>query len=81
MQVELTSNAARFIQRKLADGRFSSANEVVEQAIQFFEAHEPTVQSLKAMIQTGLDDEAAGHVAPLDMDRVREEVRSRAATQ
>ena len=46
-----------------------------------WEGDELTNDSLRRQIQVGLDDESAGRVAPLEMDDIREEVRSRVANR
>jgi putative addiction module CopG family antidote len=81
MQIQLSPEAADFVQRKIAAGEFTSPGEVIDEAIEFFESHEPTMESLKAKIAEGLADEAAGRVAPLDMDEVRREIRHRLASR
>lgn len=81
MEIQLSPEAAEFVQRKMATGGFSSPGDVIEEAIQFYESHEPTLESLKAKIAEGLEDVAAGRVAPLDMDEIRDEVRSRIAAR
>jgi putative addiction module CopG family antidote len=81
MKIQLSPEATDFVQRKLASGEFTSPGEVIDEAIEFFESHEPTMESLKAKIGEGLADEAAGRVAPLDMDEIRREIRRRLASR
>ena len=81
MEIRLSPEAADFVQRKMISGEFASPSDVIAEAIQFYESHEPTMESLKTKIAEGLEDEAAGRVGPLDMEEIRDSVRGRIAAQ
>ena len=84
MQIELSERASAIVDSQVASGEFDSPHDVVEQAIGFFAIHgtgplvcvdpqtgerlSPT--TLAALIQEGLDDEAAGRVEPMDIEDV-----------
>ena len=70
MQIDLSQHAQELIRRQLAGGAFESPDELVERALDFYDHHQPTMESLKAQIQEGLDDVAAGRVAPLDVEEI-----------
>ena len=71
MKIELTPHAEEVLLRHLSSGEFSSPTDVIEQALNLFDAQGPTLASLKAKIQVGLDELAAGNVAPLDIREIK----------
>ena len=77
MNVRLTPHAQAVLQRHLATNRASSAEELVEYALDLLDAPEPTLDSLMAKLQVGLDDIAAGRVAPLDIEETFRRGRER----
>lgn len=68
MNLQLSSRANELIQRKLAEGRYSSAEEMIEQALELLDHPKPTLESLRVKLQEGLDDITAGRVEELDGD-------------
>lgn len=76
MKVELTEQARELIDKQLAQGNFTSAGELVESALEFFdECHTASVScvepgttrpllndGVRKAVQQGLDDVAAGRV-------------------
>ena len=79
MQIELSQRAQELIRRQLESGAFESPDELVERALDFYDHHQPTMESLKAQIQEGLDDVAAGRVGPLDVEDLKRRGRERLA--
>lgn len=76
MSLELTPRANELIRRRLAEGRYSSPEEVIEQALELQNHPEPTLESLRAKLQEGLEDMAAGRVEELDVEAIIAERRS-----
>jgi Arc/MetJ-type ribon-helix-helix transcriptional regulator len=68
MQVELTGPAQLVVEQLLAQGRFRTANEAVEYALELLLDSQPTIETLKAKLQQGRDDAAAGRVTKLQSD-------------
>ena len=81
MQIELSQHAQELIRRQLAGGAFESPRELVERALDFYDHHQPTMESLKAQIQEGLDDVAAGRVGPLNVEDIKRRGRERLAAE
>jgi len=81
MNVELTSHAQTILQRHLSSGGYTSPADLIEHALDLLDAQEPTMESLKAKIQAGLDDLAAGRVAPLDIEDIKRRGRANLAAQ
>ena len=52
----------KFVQAQLASGRYSSASEVVRDALRLMEEHERRLQALDGAIVRGMADLAAGRV-------------------
>lgn len=76
MNLQLSSRANELIRRKLAEGRYSSAEEMIEQALELLDQPKPTLESLRAKLQEGLDDIAAGRVEPLDVEAIIRDCRA-----
>lgn len=68
MQLEIAGNSESIVRRLLSEGGFGSPGEVVARALDFYELHRPTMDSLRAKIQEGLDDAAAGRERELDVE-------------
>ncbi len=79
MNIQLTPHAQAVLERHLAANRASSAEELVEYALDLLDVPEPTLESLKAKIQWGLDDLATGRSAPLDIESTIRRGRERLA--
>ncbi len=77
MQVELTEQARQFVEQLLAEGRFESADEAVEQALEFFMDCQPTRDSFHAKLREAHQAHEAGQSAPLDMQAIRDELHKR----
>ena len=69
MDIKLTEETKKLIEGWIAAGAFSSAEEVIRAGVQQLgSAEAPTMESLRAKIQEGLDDLEAGNCGPLDLD-------------
>jgi antitoxin ParD1/3/4 len=78
MNVSLTDELSAFVNEKVASGRYTSASEVVQEALRLMEHHEQTeatkLQWLREAYQVGL---ASGDAGELDFAEVRIEGQSR----
>ena len=78
MNVSLTPDLEKYVQRKVNTGRYRSSSEVVREALRLLEerdqerAHQLT--ALKSEIQKGID---SGPSEPLDMSAVIAKAKSR----
>ena len=61
-----------FVDRQLAQGRYSSASEVVRAALRLLEEHEVRLEALRAAL---IEGEQSGPSEPFDVDRFVEEKR------
>ena len=77
MQVELTDSAQEFVDQLIADGRFQSADEAVEFALQFFRDCEPTIDTLNAKLRDAHEAHEAGESELLNMDEIKAELHNR----
>ena len=75
MNVSLTPELERFVQEKVHSGRYTSASEVVREALRLLEEHERIRASQLAEFQTELDR----RVAALDRDEHGDPAAVRAA--
>ena len=60
MTIELTPKIEELVQRKLSEGSYTDANELIEAALQALQANEERNLKLKALIAEGLADSEAG---------------------
>ena len=79
MQIELTPDTQDLLQKQLARDGFPSVDAVIEEAIQFYESHRPTMESLNAKLQEAHDAFEAGDIAPLDAEDIKRRGRERLA--
>lgn len=81
MNVSLSPDLEEFINRKVASGRYLSADDVVREALRLLDDREQLrairLEELRREIAIGIDEADRGLVAPLDMDAIREKVRKR----
>ena len=77
MTVELTPAIEALIQKRLQSGTFSSAEEVIERALEFLDAEEDwltdNLDAIAIQIQEGWDEAERGELT--DGDAVRAEMR------
>lgn len=81
MNIELTSHAQSILQRHLSSGGYASPADLIEHALDLLDAQEPTMESLRAKIQVGLDEMKAGLGAPLDIEDIKRRGRDRLAAK
>jgi antitoxin ParD1/3/4 len=60
MTISLSKEQEQVIKQQLATGQFSSEDEVLSEALSLLQRRGEAVQKLRAEIQLGLDDLAAG---------------------
>ena len=68
MQVNLSPQASQLLEHLIAQGSFQSADEAVEYALEFFQDHRPSWESLQAKIQAAREDVKTGRVMRLESD-------------
>ena len=67
----------RFIAARIADGRYSSASEVVRSGLRLLEEHEAKVDALRQ----ALIDSETGDEEPLDMQQIIRDAREKAGLE
>ncbi|HLM66907.1 MAG TPA: type II toxin-antitoxin system ParD family antitoxin [Longimicrobium sp.] len=70
MNVSLTPELERLVERKVESGEYKSASEVVRQALRLLareeEEYQARLEALRAEIQLGIDDFDNGRHAPME---------------
>lgn len=61
----LGDHFSQFVETKVAEGRFSSASDVVRAGLRLLEAEEAKLEALRAALAEG---EASGEAAPFDFE-------------
>jgi antitoxin ParD1/3/4 len=78
MNVSLTDELGEFVNAKVSSGRYTSASEVVREALRLMERHEQIeaakIQWLREAYQAGL---ASGDAGELDLAAVKAEARKK----
>ena len=81
MNVSLTKTLEEFVRNKVASGLYNNASEVMRDALRRMEADDKakakSLDWLRAEVQKGLDDVAAGREGPLDIEDIIAEGRAR----
>ena len=79
MNVSLTPELERFVQEKVASGRYNSASEVVRESLRLLEEWDRIkvnrYEALKRDIAVGLKQIEEGKVKPFDPEKIKERVR------
>ncbi len=79
MNISLTPKLEEFIERKVREGRYQTASEVVREALRLLHERENfralELQRLRQEIQVGLNDIRDGRSSDLDMKRLKSEAR------
>lgn len=75
MNVSLTPELEALINEKVASGRYTSASEVVREALRLMEAREERALALRAALVHGIE---SGEPQALDLDKIRAEAKERA---
>ncbi|MDP2795551.1 MAG: type II toxin-antitoxin system ParD family antitoxin [Sulfurisoma sp.] len=83
MNVSLPPELENRVRQHVESGLYSSASEVIREALRLFEAYQgvqaANLAALKADIGVGMADMAAGRVRPLDIEEIKRrgrEIRS-----
>lgn len=83
MRIELSGDAARFVEAQLSEGDFTSAEAVVESALELLrESREEYGAWLRAQLERGLADAANGRwklVTPEFFEAARDRINARFA--
>ena len=81
MNVSLTPELERFVQSRVASGRYQTASEVVREGLRLLEereqSRETVIQELRAKIRRGIEQADRGEL--LDGDAVFDEIRQLSA--
>ena len=75
MNVSLTPQLENFVKDKVKSGRYSSASEVVREALRMLEERDRRLVELRKEIAIGLDQADRGEVSPLDIEAIKKEGR------
>ena len=75
MNVSLTPELEALVNEKVASGRYTSASEVIREALRLMEAREERAWALRAALVQGIE---SGEPQPLDLDKLRAEAKERA---
>ena len=79
MNISLTPELERLVQRKVESGMYSSASEVIRESLRQTAGREMKLADLRAALQRGQDDVDAGRYGPLDMEDLKRRGRERLA--
>jgi antitoxin ParD1/3/4 len=79
MNISLSPQLEKFVERKVKQGSYQTASEVVRAGLRLLAEHDEKrsleIERLKQEIKVGLDQVAAGEVEPLDMKVIKAEGR------
>ena len=85
MNVSLSRQLQGFIEKKVRTGRYQTASEVVREGLRLIEDRDTQraleLRRLREDIKVGLDQVDKGHVAPLDVKKIKAEGRKRLAAR
>ena len=85
MNVSLTPKLEKLVSKKVASGMYSSASEVVREALRLLEERDRLsalrLKELKRQVHAGVEQLDSGRTAPLDADGLGAEARRRRAGQ
>jgi antitoxin ParD1/3/4 len=85
LNVSLPPELEKRVRQHVESGRYSSASEVIREALRLFEAYQgvqaATLASLKSDIAQGLADIAAGRLSELDMNEIKQRGRAKLAAR
>lgn len=81
MNVSLTPNLEKFVQKKVRSGKYKSSSEVVREALRLLEEHdslrEIRLTQLKRQIADGVREADAGSTSILDIAAIKKQGRKR----
>jgi antitoxin ParD1/3/4 len=85
MNVSLTAQLEKFVERKVRQGSYQTASEVIRAGLRLLaerdERRSLEMKRLSQEIRVGLDQIAAGEVAELDMNKIKAEGRKQRAAR
>lgn len=85
MNVSLTPELERLVNQKVQSGMYSSASEVVREALRLLNGQEELrnrkLEDLRKEIQIGLDQLNRGEGVPLDIAKIKSRLRKRLQEQ
>lgn len=80
MTVSLTEDLERFVERKVASGRYGSSSEVVREALRLMETIEQADAETRASLRKAWQDGvASGDAGEMDFGTLKTEARARLA--
>ena len=65
MNVSLTPELEKFIEKKVKSGMYQTSSEVVREALRMLRDHETRVAELRKEIQVGIDEYERGEAVPM----------------
>jgi antitoxin ParD1/3/4 len=81
MNVSLTPQLEAFVQQKVASGLYTSASEVIREALRILEEQDRVkatkLEMLRKELQKGIDELDQGEGIPLDMEAIKKEAKAR----
>ena len=83
MNIQLKPEQEKFIQKKIASGEYSNANDVISQAFKLLEAREIKIKELKDKIAIGTEQIAKGQITDGEIvfERLQEKINQIAEEQ
>ena len=83
MSIQLTGEREQIIRSFIQDGRFSSEDEVIDEALRLLQERDEHAKlaDLRREIATGIDQADRGELAPFDPHTTLERIRSRQAAR
>ena len=79
MNISLTPQLEKYVERKVKEGRYQTASEVMRAALRLLADHDELrkleIKRLKKEVKIGLDQIAAGDTVPLDVEYIKAEGR------
>ena len=81
MSLTIPPEFSSVIRESIESGRVRSEDEVVAEALRLLQRHEQKLAALRADLQVGLDDIAAGRVMELDLEDIKRRGRERLERQ
>jgi antitoxin ParD1/3/4 len=81
MNVSLTPQLESFVQEKVASGLYTSASEVIREALRMLEEQDRVkatkLEMLRKELQKGIDELDRGEGVPLDIEAIKKEAKAR----
>ena len=81
MNVSLTPQLEEFVKQQVRYGLYSSASEVVREALRLLEVRDLQLEALRNEIAIGIEQADRGEVSPLDIEAIKKEGRRLLAQQ